>query len=209
MSETGRSVRVVVVDDHPVVRDGITGMFTAEPGIEVVGEAAGGDEAVGIVSRAAPDVVLLDLRMPEGSGIDAIRAIRATDPERPRILVLTTYDTDRDIRGAMAAGADGYLLKDARRADLVRAVHDLVAGRPVLAPVALATLTDRSPRPALTSREIEVLRLVADGTTNRAIAGRLGISEATVKTHLVHVYEKLGVVDRASAVRLAWESGLV
>lgn len=204
------AVRVVVVDDHPVVRDGLAGMMAAEPGIEVVGEAGGGVEAVAVVTRTDPDVVLMDLRMPEGSGVEAIRSLRAARRDRPRILVLTTYDTDRDIRGAMAAGADGYLLKDARRADLVRAVHDLVAGRPVLAPVALATLAGRTAqRPALTAREVEVLRLVAEGRTNRAIAGRLGISEATVKTHLLHTYDKLGVVDRASAVRLAWESGLV
>ncbi|MEQ3551684.1 response regulator transcription factor [Pseudonocardia nematodicida] len=202
-------VRVVVVDDHPVVRDGLTGMFAAEPDIEVVGEAGGGDEAVAVVARTAPDLVLMDLRMPDGSGVDAIRAIRKEQKSGPRILVLTTYDTDRDIRGAMEAGADGYLLKDARRADLVRAIHDVAAGRPVLTPLALAALTGRTERKSLTAREIDVLRLVADGRTNRAIAGDLGISEATVKTHLLHVYDKLEVVDRASAVRLAWEQGLV
>lgn len=203
------AVRVVVADDHPVVRDGLTGVFRAEDGIDVVGEAAGGHEAAAVVARTDPDVIVLDLRMPEGSGVEAIRTLRALDPVRPRILVLTTYDTDRDIRGALEAGADGYLLKDVRSADLVRAVHDLVGGRPVLVSAALAALTGRAAENSLTAREIDVLRLVADGRTNRAIAARLGIGEATVKTHLLHVYDKLAVTDRASAVRTAWERGLV
>lgn len=202
-------IKVMIADDHPVVRDGLAGMLGAEDGIEVVGEANGGHEAVLVAGRVGPDVVLMDLRMPEGNGVDAIQALRATGGPQPRILVLTTYDTDRDIRSAMDAGADGYLLKDTRRADLVRAVRDLADGRPVLTPNALAALTGRSTETSLTDREIEVLRLVAEGRTNRAIATRLGIGEATVKTHLMHVYEKLGVTDRASAVRTAWERGLV
>ncbi len=202
-------VRVVVVDDHPVVRDGLAGLLGAEDGLAVVGEAGGGREAVAVVARTSPDVVLMDLRMPDGSGVEAIRQLRRDGGRHPRILVLTTYDTDRDIRTAMEAGADGYLLKDVRRADLVRAVHDLAEGRPVLTAAALAALAGRGSEPTLTGREVEVLRLVADGRTNRAVATRLGIGEATVKTHLLHVYEKLGVTDRASAVRTAWERGLV
>ncbi|MGD7788376.1 response regulator [Propionibacteriaceae bacterium Y1700] len=201
-------ITVLVVDDHPVVRDGLIGMLGTEAGITVVGEAGGGYEAVTKIADTAPDVVLMDLRMPQGSGVDAIRAVRATG-SATRILVLTTYDTDRDIRSALEAGADGYLLKDTRRADLVRAVEDLADGRPVLTAAALAALTGRAAESSLTDREIDVLRLVADGRTNRAIATRLGIGEATVKTHLMHVYEKLGVTDRASAVRTAWERGLV
>lgn len=201
-------ITVLVVDDHPVVRDGLIGMLGAEAGITVVGEAGGGYEAVTKIADTSPDVVLMDLRMPQGSGVEAIRAVRATG-SATRILVLTTYDTDRDIRSALEAGADGYLLKDTRRADLVRAVEDLADGRPVLTAAALATLTGRAAESSLTAREIDVLRLVADGRTNRAIATRLGIGEATVKTHLMHVYEKLGVTDRASAVRTAWERGLV
>ncbi|PSK82113.1 LuxR family two component transcriptional regulator [Murinocardiopsis flavida] len=202
------AIRVVVADDHPVVRDGLTGVFRAEDGIEVVGEAAGGHETAAVVARIDPDVIVLDLRMP-GGGVEAIRTLRALDPARPRILVFTTYDTDRDIRGAMEAGADGYLLKDVRSADLVRAVHDVVGGRLVLVPAARAALTGRAAENSLTAREVGVLRLVADGRTNRAIAARLGIGEATVKTHRLHVYEKLAVTDRASAVRTAWERGLV
>ncbi|MGP5052926.1 response regulator [Brachybacterium alimentarium] len=203
-------VRAVVVDDHPVVRDGLVAMLGADTGIEVVGTAADGAEALAVIAAAAPDVVLVDLRMPGTNGIEAIRALRARDPRAPRILVLTTYDTDRDIRGALEAGADGYLLKDTPGDEVTRAVHDLVAGRAVLAPAALAALTGSGgTRVQLSAREAEVLRLVADGCTNRAVASRLGIGEATVKTHLMHVYEKLGVGDRASAVRTAWELGLV
>ncbi|WP_232821852.1 response regulator [Desertihabitans aurantiacus] len=205
----GAVVRVLVVDDHPVVRDGLIGVLGAADGIEVVGEAAGGHEAVELVGRCDPDVVLMDLRMADGSGVEAIRRLRERDRRRPRVLVLTTYDTDRDIRGALQAGADGYLLKDVRSADLVRAVRDLADGRPVLVPAALAALTRRGGDPVLSEREAGVLRLVADGLTNRAIATRLGIGEATVKTHLLHVYTKLEVADRASAVRRAWEQGLV
>ena len=205
----GPVVRTVVVDDHPVVRDGLVAMLGSEPDITVVGVAQDGREALAVIAESDPDVVLMDLRMPGGGGAESIRALRERDRTRPRILVLTTYDTDRDIRSALEAGADGFLLKDTRRDDVVRAVHDLAGGRAVLAPAALAALTSADPRAELSAREVEVLRLVADGCTNRAVATRLGIGEATVKTHLVHVYEKLGVGDRASAVRTAWELGLV
>ncbi|MFW6597284.1 response regulator [Propionibacteriaceae bacterium Y2011] len=205
----GNAIRVVIADDHPVVRDGLAGMLGSEDGIAVVGEAGGGVEAVAVVARTTPDVVLMDLRMPAGSGVEAIRALRRTPGRQPRILVLTTYDTDRDVRTAMDAGADGFLLKDTRRADLVRAVRDLAEGRPVLTPAALAVLAGRTGEVPLSGREVEVLGYVAEGRTNRAIASRLGIGEATVKTHLGHVYDKLGVADRASAVRAAWERGLV
>lgn len=202
-------IRVLIVDDHPVVRDGLAAMLGAEDGLEVVAEASGGREAVTLAAHTDPDLVLMDLRMPDGSGVEAITAIRSGGGRQPCILVLTTYDTDHVIRTAMDAGADGYLLKDIPRADLVRAVRDLVRGRPVLTPSALAALTGRSSAPSLTAREVEVLRAVAEGSTNRAIARRLGIGEATVKTHLTHVYDKLGVTDRASAVRAAWEQALV
>ena len=203
-------VRTVVVDDHPVVRDGLVAMLAGADGLEVVGTAGDGAEALEVIARSEPEVVLMDLRMPGTSGVEAIRALRAGGRSAPRILVLTTYDTDRDIRGALEAGADGFLLKDARREDVIRAVHDLAAGRAVLAPAALAALAGSGGgRPALSTREAQVLCLVAEGCTNRAVASRLGIGEATVKTHLMHVYEKLGVGDRASAVRTAWELGLV
>lgn len=209
MNEQQVPVRVVIADDHPVVRDGLVGMFATEPGVEVVGEAGGGREAVVVVAASRPDVVLMDLRMADGDGLDAIAAIRETDPERPRILVLTTYNTERDIRTAMEAGADGYLLKDARRAELVRAVRDLAAGRPVLTAEALAVLAGRTQELQLTERELDALRLIAQGLTNRSVAARMNVSEATVKTHLAHAFEKLGVGDRAAAVSVAYQRGLI
>jgi DNA-binding NarL/FixJ family response regulator len=154
-----------------VVRDGLTGMFADEGSVLVVGEAGDGPGALVVIGRSDPDVVLMDLRMPGGDGVPAIRELRRRSRTRPRVLVLTTYDTDRDVRSAIEAGADGYLLKDARRADLVRAVHDLAAGRPVLVPSALAALSARQPGTALSAREADVLRLGAAGLTNGAIAG--------------------------------------
>ncbi len=202
----------MIVDDHPVVRDGLRGMFDHEDDIEVVAEAGDGVEALARVADAGPaglDVVLMDLRMPGGDGIPAIRALREGGRGLPAILVLTTYDTDRDVRAALEAGANGFLLKDTRRADLVRAGRDVAAGRPVLAAQALAALTGQRHETALTPRELEVLRVIAAGGTNRSAAQRLMVSEATVKTHLLHAYEKLGVGDRAAAVRVAYERNLL
>lgn len=206
--EVGAPVRVVVVDDHPVVRDGLTGIFDLAAQTVVVGDAASGPEALDVVARVDPDVVLMDLRMPGGDGPAAIRALKARDPARPRVLVLTTYDTERDVRAALDAGADGFLLKDARAPDLVRGVLDVAAGRSVLTASALEVLR-RPVTPEATARELDVLRLVAGGRTNAAVATRLGVSEATVKTHLGHLYEKWGVPDRAAAVRFAVERGLI
>ena len=202
-------ITVVIADDHPLVRDGIVAILTREDDLDVVAQAASGPEAVAMVAHHDPDVVLMDLRMPAGDGVDAIRRLRASGA-RPRILVLTTYDTDHDIRAALAAGADGYLLKDTPRADLIRAVRDLAAGRPVLSASALAALAGRGgPAVALTAREADVVRELAAGGTNREAAARLHVSETTFKTHLSRVYEKLGVSDRAAAVRVAYERGLI
>ena len=205
------ALRLLLVDDHPVVRDGLRGMLSTEPGLEVVGEAADGAEALAQVDALAPDVVLLDLRMPGTSGVQALHALAAR-PHRPAVLVLTTYDTDDDVASALAAGATGYLLKDVPRADLVRAVRAAARGESTLAPPVatrlLGRLRDPGPEP-LSARELEVLRLVADGCTNREVARRLSVSEATVKTHLVHVYGKLGVGDRAAAVAVGYERGLL
>lgn len=197
------TLHLVVVDDHPIVRDGLAGIFALEEDIDVVGQAGSGPEALAVVAERDPDLVLMDLRMPGGDGFAAIKQLRERGG-RPRVLVLTTYDTERDIRRAMAAGADGYLLKDLPRDQLVAAVRELMNGSPrthIDAP--------HGSQLSLTDRETDVLALVADGLTNRAVARRLGISEATVKTHLVHVYTKLEVLDRAAAVREAWERGLV
>ncbi|TBT85907.1 response regulator transcription factor [Propioniciclava sinopodophylli] len=202
-------ITVVIADDHPLVRDGIVAILTREDDLDVVAQAASGPEAVAMVAHHDPDVVLMDLRMPGGDGVDAIRTLRASGA-RQRILVLTTYDTDHDIRAALAAGADGYLLKDTPRTDLIRAVRDLAAGRPVLSASALAALAGRGgPAVALTAREADVVRELAAGGTNREAAARLHVSETTFKTHLSRVYEKLGVSDRAAAVRVAYERGLI
>ncbi len=212
---TDPALRVMIVDDHPVVRDGLRGMLEHEPGIEVIAEAGDGHEALAVIKALGgpasdgPDVVLMDLRMPGMDGIEAIRRVRVDDRNRPAVLVLTTYDTDRDVRAALSAGADGFLLKDIRRADLVRAVRDVAGGRPVLSARALAALTGQHHENSLTEREIEVLRVIAAGGTNRSAAARLLVSEATVKTHLLHIYDKLGVRDRAAAVAIAYERNLL
>ncbi|MBR7744276.1 response regulator transcription factor [Phycicoccus sp. BSK3Z-2] len=205
-------IRIVVADDHPVVRDGIRAVLDSEPDFEVVGEAADGPAAVDLVATLDPDVLVVDLRMPGGGGVDAVRELGRRGL-RAASLVLTTYDTDADTVAAVEAGARGYLLKDAPTATLLDAVRATAAGETFLSPAVAARLAShvRTPRRSatLTGREREVLALVALGTTNRAIATRLLVSEATVKTHLVHVYEKLGVVDRAAAVAVAYDRGIL
>jgi DNA-binding NarL/FixJ family response regulator len=202
-------IRILVVDDHPVVRDGIRGMLERDPRMSVVGEAGDGREAVALVRATDPDLVLMDLRMPGGDGVSAIRELRRADRTRPRILVLTTYDTDRDIHTAIDAGADGYLLKATSRTELVDAVVRAAAGQSVLAPSAARSLVERNRTATLTERELQVLSAIARGGTNQEVARELLVSEATVKTHLLHVYPKLGVRDRAAAVRVAFQRGLL
>jgi DNA-binding NarL/FixJ family response regulator len=199
-------IRLVIVDDHPVVRDGLSGIFSGAEGFEVVGLAADGEQGVELARRLDPDVVLMDLRMPRMDGVTAIRKLAGR-----RVLVLTTIDGDSDVLPAIEAGATGYLLKDAPREELYRAVRAAARGEAVLSPpVATRVLrAARSDEPALSARELEVLELVARGSTNREAARQLFISEATVKTHLLHVYAKLGVPDRASAVATAFDRGLL
>jgi len=203
-------IRILLADDHPVVREGLRGMLSAEPDIEVVGEAASGAEAVALFSARRPDVVLMDLRMPGGDGVDAIGKIRAGHEGDVRIIVLTTFDTDADILRAVEAGAAGYLLKDSPRADLLRAIRAAARGETVLAPVVAGRLVSRvrGPRPeTLSARETEVLALVARGMTNFQIGRALFVSEATVKTHLTRACAKLGVTGRTAAVTKAMETG--
>ncbi|MFI6880988.1 response regulator [Streptomyces sp. NPDC050400] len=203
-------ITLLIVDDHPVVRDGLRGMFESATGFTVLGEAANGVEAVTRVAELDPDVVLMDLRMPGGGGVDAIKELTRRGA-RCRVLVLTTYDTDSDTLPAIEAGATGYLLKDAPREELFTAVRAAAEGRTVLSPAVASRLVTavRTPAPAadetLSSREREVLVLVARGTSNKEIARELFISEATVKTHLTHIYGKLGVKDRAAAVAAGYD----
>jgi DNA-binding NarL/FixJ family response regulator len=202
-------VRVLVADDHPVVRAGLRGMLSDVDGIEVAGEAASGTEAVAMARRCEPDVILMDLRMPGGGGVTAIARLTAELP-RISVLVLTTYDTDADILRAVEAGATGYLLKDTPRADLLSAIRAAARGETVLAPAVAGRLMHqlRGPRPEqLSARETEILTLAARGLTNHDIAAALFISEATVKTHLLRACGKLGVSGRTAAVARAIQSG--
>jgi DNA-binding NarL/FixJ family response regulator len=205
------TIRVLIADDHPVVRDGLRGMLASEADFEVVGEATSGAEAVALTERERPDVVLMDLQMPGVDGATATAEIAARFPET-RVLVLTTYDTDADILRAVEAGATGYLLKDAPRERLFPAIRSAARGETVLAPAVATRLVHRMRVPAeeaLTGREIEVLELVARGSSNADVAARLFISEATVKTHLLHIFGKLGVDDRTAAVVSAMERGII
>lgn len=205
-------IRVVVVDDHPVVRDGVVATISAAPDLEVVGQAGDGPEAVNVTAALAPDVVVMDLRMPRGGGVDAVREMKARGLTAA-VLVLTTYDTDSETVAAIEAGATGYLLKDSSASTLVEAIRSAAAGETVLSPAIATRLAShvRSParRANLSAREREVLVLVARGTPNRLIAKELFVSEATVKTHLTHIFDKLGVSDRAAAVATAYELGIL
>lgn len=205
------AIRLLIVDDHPVVRDGLRGMFDGDAEFEVVGEAADGAAAVSAATTLHPDVILMDLRMPGVDGAAAIRQL-AERGVTSRVLVLTTYDTDRDVVPAIEAGVTGYLLKDSPRAELLRAVRAAHRGESVLASSVAARLMSQMREPAreaLSDRELEVLTLISQGLTNRAAAARLFISEATLKTHLLHIYAKLDVNDRAAAVATAFERGLL
>jgi len=203
-------ITVLLVDDHPVVRAGLAGILHTEPDIEVVGEAGSAVEAVTVARSLLPDVVLMDLRMPGGDGVTATAGVVAASPST-RVVVLTTYESDSDILRAVEAGATGYLLKDASRAELVAAIRAAARGETVLAPSIATRLVDRMRRPhpadALSPREVEVLRLVGHGLSNAEIGRELFISEATVKTHLLRTFAKLGVSDRTAAVTSAIAAG--
>ncbi|PJJ55765.1 response regulator [Compostimonas suwonensis] len=207
-------IRVIVADDHPIVRSGIVGLLASASDIEVVGEAADGLEAAELAEALRPDLVLMDLRMPRLDGVAATARLAQTAPAT-RVLILTTYESDEHILGAIEAGASGYLLKAAPEDEILAGVRSVADGQTVLAPAIAATLVNRmrapaaAERPALSARELDVLRLVAEGLSNPQIGRRLFIGEATVKTHLIHVFEKLGVSDRTRAVTLALELGIL
>ncbi|NUS17081.1 MAG: response regulator transcription factor [Streptomyces sp.] len=205
-------IRILLADDHPVVREGLRAMLAAEPDLDVVGEASSGPQAEAQAATLLPDIVLMDLRMPGGGGVDSI--VRMTAAGLPcRVIVLTTYETDGDILRAVEAGAAGYLLKDLARGELAAAVRAAARGETVLAPTVAARLVDhlrtRQERPHLSERETAVLRLVAEGCTNAEIGRRLFIGESTVKTHLLRAFTKLDVTDRTAAVTSAMRHGLL
>lgn len=204
-------VRVVLVDDHPVVRAGLSALLGGKAGFEVVAEAGDADEAVSKTRAYRPDVVLMDLNLGAGpGGIEATSRLRALD-EPPAVLVLTTYDTEADILRALEAGAGGYLLKDAPPEELFAGIRAVARGETVLAPSVAATLVRRAaaPGPVITEREVEVLELLAEGLGNKELARELLVSEATVKSHLSHIYAKLGVDTRAGAVATAIERRII
>jgi two-component system, NarL family, response regulator len=200
--------RVLLVDDHALLRTGVANIINQEADLRVVAEAGTGVEAVAAYERYQPDVTLLDLRMPEMEGVEAVRRIRARDP-RARVIVLTTYDTDDEIARALKAGAKAYVLKDISADDLIACIRDVLAGKTYLAPAAAAKLAEGVTHVQLTPRELATLRLMADGKANKEIASELGISDRTVKTHLGHLFDKLGVASRTEAIKVATRRGLV
>jgi len=199
---------VLVVDDHALVRRGVVNIIAHEPDLRVVAEASNGAEALDAYAKHHPDVTLLDLRMPVMEGVEAVRQIRALDPNA-KVIVLTTYDTDEDITRALKAGAKAYVLKDITADDLIACIHDVLAGKTYLAPAAAAKLAEGMARVQVTPRELSALRLMADGKSNKEIANTLSISERTVKTHLGNLFEKLGVTSRTEAIKVATRRGLV
>ena len=206
-------IRLLIADDHPVVRAGLAGLFADEEGFDVVGQATDGAQAVELVAREKPDVVLMDLRMPVLDGVAATASIVAMGDDAPRVLILTTYESDDQILAAIEAGAAGYLLEAAPQDEIIAGIRSVAAGQTALSPAVAARLVLRMREPAtsvtLTPREIEVLRLVARGRSNKLIGLDLGIGESTVKTHLLKVFDKLEVADRTHAVTVALERGIL
>jgi DNA-binding NarL/FixJ family response regulator len=208
---TGHHIRLLVCDDHPVVRSGLRGMLRSQPDFEVVAEASSGLQAVALAHQYRPDVVLMDLRMPEMDGAAATAEIKSAHPEI-HVLILTTYETDADILRAVEEGAAGFLLKDARQEDLFDGIRQVAQGKAPLAPGVAARLMRRlrgTEDEQLSGREIEILQLVARGLNNKDIARELLISESTVKAHMLHIFDKLGVTDRTAAVTTALRRGII
>ena len=200
-------IRVLIADDHPIVRSGIVRMIELTDGMEVIAEAETGTQAVALFRQHQPDVTLMDLRMPEMNGVEAIISIRQEFPTA-QIAILTTYDTDEDIFRGLQAGAKGYLLKDSKMVELIDAIRTLHTGKRYIPPAVGAKLADRMAQPQLSNREMEVLRLMASGKANQDICTELSISESTVKFHINNIFSKLGVSDRTQAIVLATKRGM-
>jgi DNA-binding NarL/FixJ family response regulator len=208
---TEQRIRILVCDDHPVVRSGLRGMIQSQPDLEVIAEASEGAQAVALAARLQPDIVLMDLRMPGMDGVTATEAIKSRHPGI-HVLILTTYDTDADILRALEKGATGFLLKDEREDRLFDAIREAAGGRSPLAPGVASRLVERLRGDAdshVSEREIEILMLVAQGQSNREIARELHISDSTVKAHMLHIFDKLGVTDRTAAVTTALRQGII
>ncbi|HZL55647.1 MAG TPA: response regulator transcription factor [Bryobacteraceae bacterium] len=201
-------VRIMIIDDHPVVRAGLASMLSTQPGIDVVASASSGVEGLALLDKITPDVILMDLRMPGMSGLEAIRAINAR-PDAPRILVLTSFDTDEDIYQTAGAGAHGYVLKDAPQELLLHAIHSVHANKRYFPADIAARLTERMARSNLTPREHQVLQLVAKGLTNKDIGRVFGISDKTARNHVNSIIEKLNVSDRTEAATIGMRQGLI
>lgn len=201
-------IRILIVDDHPVVCSGLTSMLSAQAGIEVVGSAASGEEALAIVQRIKPDLMLLDLRMPGMDGIGVLNALKRIE-HPPRVVVLTSFEKDEDIYRAIRAGAQGYLLKDTSESEMVTAITVVNSGKRYIPRHIAARLADRLMRSDLTARELQILELLAQGSTNKQIAGALDISDNTVRHHVNNIMEKLQVSDRTEAVATALRSGVL
>jgi DNA-binding NarL/FixJ family response regulator len=206
--QTGPHIRVLCVDDHPIVRKGIAALLLSEPDMALVGEAANGKEAVDLFRRLRPDVTLMDLRMPQLDGISATLQIRAEFPEA-RIIALTSYDGDQDIYQALEAGVRGYLLKETVHSDMIRAIHTVYSGKRLVPPEVAEKLSEFFPQIALTPREVEVLSCVAQGLANKDIAERLGTASGTIKMHVQKILEKLDAADRTHAVTIAIRRGIL
>ena len=201
-------IRIMCVEDHRIVREGIALIINQEADMEVVGACSSGDEAVALYKETRADVVLMDLRLGKTSGVDAIKAIRETDPDA-RIVVLTMYEGDEDIFRAHKAGATTYLLKDTLSSDLIRVVRAVHAGERPVTPEVQARLAERAASPTLTSREVEVLQLISEGLRNKEVGATLGIAEGTVQIHVKNIFGKLNVSDRTAAVQIAVRRGLI
>jgi DNA-binding NarL/FixJ family response regulator len=205
---TGKRIRILTVDDHPILREGIAAGIARQPDMVLVGEAVNGREAIEAFRTTHPDVTLMDLQMPEMNGVEAISAIRAEFPAA-RIIVLTTYQGDAQALRALKAGASGYLLKSALRKEMMHAIRTVFAGRSSIPPEIAMQIAEHAAADALSEREIEVLRCVARGAANKEVAIRLQISEETVKVHMKHILEKLAATDRTQAVTIALRRGII